>query len=127
MTKAKPRKRGESYLRNEELLPVLLRAKKLNRITPELGKMIVLLVNRYAEHPWWCGYSENWINEMKSEAIVALCKGILKCNPNYAIEHGKKPNAFAYATTVCYRSFKSTRDKEKKHTNLEEILPDGLF
>jgi hypothetical protein len=127
MTKRKPRKKKEAYLTNAELLPVLLRAKEINRITPELGKMLILLVDRYAEHPWWCGYSPNWLNELKSEAIVALCRGILKFNPNYAIERGKKPNAFAYATTIVYRSFKSSRDKEKKHSNLEEILPNGMY
>jgi hypothetical protein len=73
------------------------------------------------------GYSDNWLNEMKSEAVVALCRGILKFDPGYAEKQGKKPNAFAYATTVVYRSFKSTRDKEKKHTRLEDVLPEGLY
>lgn len=127
MAKKQTRKKTNSYLTNEELLPVLLRAKEIGQVTPELGKMLMLLVDRYADHPWWVGYSDNWKSEMKSDALVALCRGILKFNPNYAIEKGKKPNAFAYATTVVYRSFKSSRDKEKKHSNLEEILPKGLY
>lgn len=127
MAKNTKKKSPENYITNEELLPAVLEAKKLGRVTPKLGKMILLLVERYSEHRWWSGYSPNWLNEMKSEGIVALTRGILKFDPEYAVKQGKKPNVFAYSTTVLYRSFKSTRDKEKKHTALEEVLPDGMY
>lgn len=121
------RKRGENYLTNKDFYPVLLRAKKLNRITPELGKMFIILVNRYSEHPWWVGYSDNWKNEMKQDAILALCKGILKFNPEYAISQGKTPNPFSYATTIVYRAFKASRDKDNKHQMLEDVVPPGMY
>ncbi len=122
------RKKGDkNYLTNSELYPALMRAKKLNRITPELGKMFLILVNRYSEHPWFCGYSIGWLQEMKQEALLALVKGALKFNPDYAIAHDKQPNPFAYCTTITYRAFKASRDRDKKFTNLEEEMPPGLF
>ena len=126
-TRIRRKKGDKNYLTNSELYPALMRATKLNRITPELGKMFCILVNRYSEHPWWVGYSDHWHQEMKQEALLALCKGSMKFNPDYALTRGKEPNPFAYLTTICYRAFKASRDKDKKHTNLGEKLPPGFF
>ena len=122
------RKKGDAnYLTNTELYPALMQAKKINRITPELGKMFQILVNRYSLHPWWVGYSDHWKEEMKQEALLALCKGAMKFNPDYALSHAKQPNPFAYLTTIVYRAFKASRDKDKKHTNMEDKLPPGVY
>jgi hypothetical protein len=122
------RKKGDkNYLTNSELYPALMRAKKINRITPELGKMFYILVDRYSEHPWWVGYSIHWHEEMKQEALLALCKGALKFNPDYALSRDKEPNPFAYCTTIVYRAFKASRDRDKKFTNLEDKMPPGLY
>ena len=119
--------RNKNYLNNEKLYPVLMKSKRLGRVTPELGKMFLILVDRYSEHPWWSGYSDNWKTEMKSEAILALVKGALKFDPSHAESRGKKPNPFAYCTTIVYRAFKSSRDKDKKQEKIEELLPYGLY
>jgi hypothetical protein len=126
MTKRKKGK-SEQYLTNVDLMPELLRAKRLNRITPELGRMFILITDRYSTHPWFCSYSPGWIEEMRQEAIVALVRGALKFDPTFAEKQGKNPNGFSYLTTITYRSFKSTRDKLKKNSNLDDILPPGLF
>lgn len=127
MPKKQTRKKNEPYLTNDKLMPILLRAKKLDRITPELGKLFILLTDHYSEHPWFCGYSPGWLEEMRQEAIVALCKGSLKFDPEYSIKQGKKPNGFSYLTTITYRSFKSTRDRLKKYSMVDEVLPPGLY
>ncbi len=126
-TRIRRKKGDKNYLTNSELYPALTRAKKLNRITPELGEMFLILVNRYSEHPWFCGYSIGWLQEMKQEALLALCKGALKFNPDYAITRGKEPNPFAYCTTIVYRAFKASRDKDKKFSNAQDILLPGMF
>lgn len=117
----------QAYLTNEDLLPEILKAKEIGRITPKLAKMFMILVQRYSEHAWWVGYSQGWKEEMMQDALLALCKGSLKFDPSYAERNGKTPNFFSYATTICYRSFKSTRDKHKKQTDIEEACPQGLF
>ena len=56
-----------------------------------------------------------------------MVKGALKFDPEYAIRNGKKPNGFAYCTTITYRAFKAQRDRDKKFSDAQDKIPTGLF
>ena len=129
------RKRGsQNYLNNARLLEhiglskerLAERQKKhpeatpAECMTPELVKMLMMLVERYAQRANWRGYT--YIDDMKSEALVSLLNGALKFNPE------KSQNPFGYLTQIVTHSFLTTLDKEKKVRRIrDDILEQNGF
>ena len=83
-------------------------------MTPELVKMIMMLVERYAQRANWRGYT--YIEDMKSEALLSLLNGTLKFNPE------KSKNPFGYMTQIVTHSFLTTLDKEKKVRRIRDDM-----
>jgi hypothetical protein len=102
------------YVTNADLLPAVLEAKKLGRVTDKLAKMLLLIAERYSRKSWFSGYS--YREDMVSVAVVNLCNNALKFNP----ETSKNP--FAYYTTAIHRSFQNYKSDEKKHRNIRDAL-----
>jgi hypothetical protein len=130
--KAPPKKRRvQKYLNNARLLEhiglskeIWEKAKKKNKtdriptaaecMTPEMVKMIMMLVDRYAQRANWRGYT--YIDDMKSEALLSLLNGSLKFNPE------KSKNPFGYMTQIVTHSFLTTLDKEKKVRRIRDDI-----
>jgi len=130
--KAPPKKRRvQKYLNNARLLEHIglskalwEKAKKKNKteriptaaecMTPEMVKMIMMLVDRYAQRANWRGYT--YIDDMKSEALLSLLNGSLKFNPE------KSKNPFGYMTQIVTHSFLTTLDKEKKVRRIRDDI-----
>jgi DNA-directed RNA polymerase specialized sigma24 family protein len=83
-------------------------------MTPEMVKMIMMLVDRYAQRANWRGYT--YIDDMKSEALLSLLNGSLKFNPE------KSKNPFGYMTQIVTHSFLTTLDKEKKVRRIRDDI-----
>jgi DNA-directed RNA polymerase specialized sigma24 family protein len=83
-------------------------------MTPEMVKMIMMLVERYAQRANWRGYT--YIDDMKSEALLSLLNGSLKFNPE------KSKNPFGYMTQIVTHSFLTTLDKEKKVRRIRDDM-----
>ena len=83
-------------------------------MTPEMVKMIMMLVDRYAQRANWRGYT--YIEDMKSEALLSLLNGSLKFNPE------KSKNPFGYITQIVTHSFLTTLDKEKKVRRIRDDI-----
>lgn len=83
-------------------------------MTPEMVKMIMMLVERYAQRANWRGYT--YIDDMKSEATLSLLNGSLKFNPE------KSKNPFGYMTQIVTHSFLTTLDKEKKVRRIRDDI-----
>lgn len=83
-------------------------------MTPEMVKMIMMLVDRYAQRANWRGYT--YIEDMKSEALLSLLNGSLKFNPE------KSKNPFGYMTQIVTHSFLTTLDKEKKVRRIRDDI-----
>jgi DNA-directed RNA polymerase specialized sigma subunit len=89
-------------------------------MTPELVKMLMMLVERYAQRANWRGYT--YIDDMKSEALVSLLNGSLKFKPEVS------QNPFGYLTQIVTHSFLTTLDKEKKVRRIrDDILEQHGF
>ena len=89
-------------------------------MTPELIKMLMMLVERYAQRANWRGYT--YIDDMKSEALVSLLNGSLKFKPEVS------QNPFGYLTQIVTHSFLTTLDKEKKVRRIrDDILEQNGF
>lgn len=89
-------------------------------MTPELVKMIMMLVDKYGTRANWRGYT--YIDDMKAEALVSLLNGTLKFDPE------KSQNPFGYMTQIVTHSFLTTLDKEKKVRRIrDDILEQHGF
>jgi DNA-directed RNA polymerase specialized sigma subunit len=102
------------YLTNSELLPEVIKAKQLNRMTDELAVMLMKLCRKYAQRPSFSGYT--YKEDMISEALANLCQNALKFNTE------KYDNPFAYYTSCINNSFLHFLIAEKKHRRIRDQL-----
>ena len=103
-----------NYVRNSELLPAVIEAKQLGRVTDKLIRMIQMIATRYSLKHNFVGYS--FREDMVSAAVMNLCNNALKFNPE------KSSNPFSFYTTAIYHSFLQYMADEKKHRNIRDAL-----
>ena len=102
------------YVTNAQLLPAVLEAKQLGRVTDKLAKMLLLIAERYSRKSWFSGYS--YREDMVALAMVNLCANALKFDP------AKSSNPFAYYTTAIHNTFQQYKTVEKNHRNIRDSL-----
>lgn len=108
------------YITNSVLLPEVIRAKELGRITNELARMLLLIAERYSCKSSFVGYS--FREDMVSFAMVNLMANALKFKPE------KSNNPFAFYTTAIRNSFLQYLADEKKHRDIrDELIMDEGF
>lgn len=106
--------RKRKYVTDEELLAAIIEAKQLGRITDKLGKMYMLIAERFSRHPSFSRYS--FRDDMVAFAVANLCANGLKFDEN----RFSKP--FNYYTTAIYNSFIQFLAEEKKQRNIRDEL-----
>lgn len=85
------------------------------RLTPQMAKMLFLLVERYARRPNWIGYSYN--DDMKSAALVQVCSAVLK------FDESKSSNPFSFLTTTLTNAFiRVWHDENRQQTIRDDVL-----
>lgn len=124
-------KRPKDYLHNSNLLREIVKSQSIQQslpeeereervaecLTPELVDMLTTLVDRFGTHYRWRGYT--WIEDMKAEAMLNLCKVALKFNLEKA---GDNPNPFGYYTQVIKRVFLTFIEREKKQGKIKDEI-----
>lgn len=120
-TPAKPKAKREKstttkghYVTNGVLLPAVIEAKGLGKVTDKLIRMIQMIAERYSRKSNFIGYS--FREDMVSAAVMNLCNNALKFNPE------KSSNPFSYYTTGIHNSFLQYMADEKKHRNIRDAL-----
>jgi len=63
-------KESKYYVSNSDLYQELVNFDKSGECSDRLARMIMLLVDKYATHPWFNGYS--YVEEMKANAILKI-------------------------------------------------------
>lgn len=109
-----PEVTSKYYLTNSKLLPEVIKAKSLGRLTEDLAKMLMMLTRKYAMRPCFSRYT--YREDMISEALANLCQNALKFNPE------KSDNPFAFYTTCINHSFLQFLNTEKKHRRIRDQL-----
>ena len=102
------------YVTNATLLPAVLEAKGLEKVTDKLINMINMIAERYSRKSNFIGYS--FREDMVASAVMNLCKSALKFNPE------KSNNPFSFYTTAIHNSFLQFILDEKKHRNIRDAL-----
>lgn len=85
------------------------------KLTNELAKALMLMIDKYSNKPNWRRYS--YLDEMKGSALVQLLVGVLKFN------EFKSDNPFAYITTIMSNSFTRVWSVEKR----QQVIRDDLL
>lgn len=92
-------------------------------LTPALVTMMMLLVEKIAQHPRWRKYS--YLDDMKCEANISMVQHGLKFNA------AKSGNAFGYYTQIIWRTFLTFTERERKQRKIKdriiETTPDIDF
>lgn len=102
------------YVRNADLLPAVIEAKQLGRVTDKLIMMIRIIAERYSRKSNFGGYS--FREDMVSAAVENLCKNALKFDAE------KYTNPFSFYTTAIHNSFLQYMADEKKQRNIRDRL-----
>lgn len=102
------------YITNAVLLPEVIRAKELGRVTNELARMLMMIAERYSFKSNFGGYS--FRDDMVSFALINLCANALKFNPE------KSSNPFSFYTTAIHNSFLQYLAEEKRHREIRDEL-----
>jgi hypothetical protein len=108
------------YIDKEEYNREVINFSKTNKASERLGELFILHVDKYASSSCFKGYT--YLDEMKAHARLFLLKYSSSFKPDYAKKNGKKPNAFAYCTTIIHHAFLQIIQREKKHSALKDKI-----
>lgn len=103
------------YVKNKDLIWEIQEMRRTGKMSNTLGGYILRIVDGIGYRPNFCGYT--YLDEMKSEAIIAVIKGI----GNFDCERG---NAFAYITQIAWNAFVACINKEKRKSKTKNTLFD---
>jgi DNA-directed RNA polymerase specialized sigma24 family protein len=119
MEKEVKKKKPKKYINNSDLLREIELSHKQDRMTEELGKMVIELCKRYAKHPQYSNiYSHE--EDMKAFAIMTVVKVWRSFNPE------KSNNPFAYFTQILRHAFYQFGNSEKKQQDTKIALKKDL-
>jgi len=102
-------KKKVKYLTNANLYAQVKLSKEQGRMSQELAKMFMLLVNNVGKHRYYSGFT--YLDDMKGEALVTLCKMWDRFNLDY-------DNPFAYYTQLIKNAFLAYNKKELHGRNI---------
>lgn len=103
------------YVKNSEILPHIYEYKETGKVSEELGAMLLKIATNYANKGSFYGYT--WKEDMVGEAILTCLKYLHNFDPMKQ----KRPNPFAYFTTVIHNSFLNYIRKQKKHSDIKDV------
>jgi DNA-directed RNA polymerase specialized sigma24 family protein len=102
------------YISNKDLLPEVIKFKENGIASEELGSMLLSIGYKYATKGNFANYT--WIDDMVSDA-VQICLKYLK---NFDPKRQKKPNPFAYITTIFRHAFINYIKQQGKHSQIKD-------
>ncbi len=114
MTKVAKPPAKKKYLTNKQLLEEIKKSHVLGEMTPDFGKMIMMLCHRYAQRSEYANYSYN--EDMQAYALMTVVKVWRSFNPELS------QNPFAYFTQTIKHSFYQMLNNEKKMRLIRDEL-----
>lgn len=105
------------YLTNKDLRAELEKSLAQGKMTEEMGRMFIQLVDNIAKKSCYASYT--YLDEMKGTAILTLCKGWYKFDLKYS-------NCFAYYTSFVKNAFNHVlRVEKKEQRGRDSIMVDN--
>ena len=112
MTEVKKKKKN--YINNADLLKELEISHKQDKMTEELGNMILLLCKRYVQIPRFAKYT--YTDDMQGFALMTLCK----VWRGFDATKGKNP--FAYFTQCIHNAYFQFNNQERKQRDIKDEI-----
>jgi len=103
------------YVKNSDLLPHIYEYRETGKVSEELGGYIFKIAYNYANKGSF--YSYTWKEDMVSEAVLTCIKYMYNFDPMAQ----RRPNPFAYFTTIIHNAFLNYIKKQKKHSKIKDI------
>ena len=103
-----------NYIKNKNLLEELKVYEDTGEKTEELGRMFLLLAQRYSDRGNFAGYT--WKDDMICEAVLTC----LRYMHNFKTDIDK-PNPFAYFSRIIHNAFLNYIAKQKTHSKIKDI------
>jgi len=115
----KKKKKKVNFLNNSDLLEETKKSQKDGKMTEKLGKMLILLCDKYranrVRRANFTNYS--YFEDMKSFALLNLVK-----SGWHKFDTLKYQNAFAFYTQCIHNSYLQYLNSEKRHRNVRDAL-----
>lgn len=113
-TKTVTVKKKKNYINNADLLKELEISHKQDRLTEELGKMLLLLCQRYVQIPRFAKYT--YTDDMRGFALMTLCK-VWR-----GFDSTKSQNPFAYFTQCIHNAYFQFNNQERRQRDIKDEL-----
>lgn len=105
---------GKKYISNADLLPEIISFKETGEVSWELGEMLLHMGYKYATKGNFANYT--WKDDMVQQSIE-ICLTYLK---NFDPKKQKRPNPFAYITTIFKNAFINYIKKQGRHSVIKD-------
>lgn len=116
---AEKTKKKNEFLNNADLLAETIKSQEQGRMTENLGKMLLLLCERYRANRV---RRANFTNYTFFEDMVGFAMVNLVKNGWQKFDSTKYSNAFAWFTQLVHNSFLQYLNTEKRHRNIRDAL-----
>lgn len=107
-------KKPKNYLNNADLYDELLRCQQNEVISDKLGKMFMILSQKYTNHRYFVQYP--YKEDLASLGVVACCNSYMKFDPE------RSSNAFAFFSSVVYHAFLQQIKKEYRQKDIKDKI-----
>ena len=108
------------YVNNEDLMPHIYEYRETGVISEEFGKMLLQIAENFANKGSFHGYT--WKQDMVSDAILTCIRYMHNFDPM----RYKRPNPFAYFTSIVKNSFLNYIRKQKKHSEIKDYCYNNV-
>lgn len=109
-----PEKKKRNYINNADLLIELEKSHKQNKMTEELGRMLLLLCQRYIQIPRFAKYT--YTDDMQGFALMTICR-VWK-----SFDATKSQNPFAYFTQCIHHAYFQFNNQERKQRDIKDEI-----
>lgn len=108
------KKKKKNYINNADLLIELEKSHKQNKMTEELGRMLLLLCQRYIQIPRFAKYT--YTDDMQGFALMTICR-VWK-----SFDASKSQNPFAYFTQCIHHAYFQYNNQERKQRDIKDEI-----
>lgn len=107
------------YIDKQEMYDEIVKSHEIGKCTENLGKMFMLLCEKYSHHYYFKDYGRKYGRAFKEDLISCGLHACLKAWDKFGLEFN---NPFSFFTTCIFRAYIGYLAKEYKQGNIKNAL-----